>query len=402
MALIRHSQTLARVARSAPSLARSLATPSANSKPPTAIVLMNMGGPSTIPEVGPFLSRLFHDHDLIPLPFQKYMAPWIAKRRTPQIEKQYEAIGGGSPIRRWTAVQGEMMVALLDELSPSTAPHKAYTAFRYADPLTEECLAELKRDGVKRAVAFTQYPQYSCSTTGSSLNELWRGLKEAGKKEAGGEVGIEWSVIDRWPTQPKLVEAIAESITKTLESYEPAVRDNVVILFSAHSLPLSVVNRGDPYITEVAATVLAVMEHLGNKNPYRLSWQSKVGPSAWQGPQTIDALKGLHRNGQNDVVMVPVAFTSDHIETLFELDQEYGQEMKELGMNITRSPSLNDSPTFARALADLASQHLADVSSGRHGPISPQLALRCPGCTNDRCKGSKEFFAKRGLETVQA
>lgn len=96
------------------------------------------------------------------------------------------------------------MVSLLDELSPATAPHKAYTAFRYADPLTEECLAELRRDGVTRAVAFTQYPQYSCSTTGSSLNELWRGIRQIGEKE--GDLGIEWSVIDRWPTQPKLVE----------------------------------------------------------------------------------------------------------------------------------------------------------------------------------------------------
>lgn len=161
---------------------------------------------SQIPEVKPFLTNLFHDSDLIPLgPMQKYMAPWIARRRTPQIEKQYTDIGGGSPIGKWTKLQGEMMVELLDELSPSTAPHKAYTAFRYAEPLTEACLAEMRKDGVKRAVAFTQYPQYSCSTTGSSLNELHRALK-ATNGRVEGEEPIEWSVIDRWPTQPKLVE----------------------------------------------------------------------------------------------------------------------------------------------------------------------------------------------------
>ena len=311
--------------------------------------------PHQIPEVKPFLTNLFHDSDLIPLgPLQKYMAPWIARRRTPQIEKQYSDIGGGSPIGRWTKVQGELMVELLDELSPATAPHKAYTAFRYAEPLTEACLAEMRKDGVTRAVAFTQYPQYSCSTTGSSLNELHRALKATTNEP--GVKPIEWSVIDRWPTQPKLVEvrppprpvpacsyppltllccrpraqAIAENITATLASYPAETRSNVVILFSAHSLPLSVVERGDPYITEVAATVLAVMARLGNTNPYRLSWQSQVGPSRWQGPQTIDALKGLHRNGNNDVLMVPVAFTSDHIETLYELDMEYGPEAKEV------------------------------------------------------------------------
>lgn len=166
------------------------------------------------------------------------------------------------------------------------------------------------------------------------------------------------------------------------------------------------------------------MARLGNRNPYRLSWQSQVGPSRWQGPQTIDALKGLHRNGNDDVLLVPVAFTSDHIETLFELDLEYGPEAKEvrtracsqpgpgpspfsladavapppsqLGMNVTRAPSLNDSPTFARALADLAASHLAGVRSGAQGPTSAQMALRCPGCTNDRCRQQKAFFQAGG------
>jgi protoporphyrin/coproporphyrin ferrochelatase len=160
-----------------------------------------MGGPSTVSETGDFLSRLFHDGDLIPLPFQSYIAPLIAKRRTPKIEEQYSRIGGGSPILKWTREQGEGMVKLLDELSPETAPHKAYVAFRYASPLTEDCLQELKKDGVRRAIAFTQYPQYSCSTTGSSLNELYRQLREVDKE---GE--IEWSVIDRWPTHSGLVE----------------------------------------------------------------------------------------------------------------------------------------------------------------------------------------------------
>lgn len=162
--------------------------------------MMNMGGPATVGETHDFLKNLFSDGDLIPLPFQRFAAPVIAKRRTPQIEQQYADIGGGSPILKYTQIQGEGMAQLLDELHPETAPHKAYTAFRYANPLTSLTARQLKEDGVKRAIAFTQYPQYSCSTTGSSLNELYRRGK-------AGDVGdIQWSVIDRWGTHPGFIE----------------------------------------------------------------------------------------------------------------------------------------------------------------------------------------------------
>ncbi|GAA6009682.1 hypothetical protein JCM11491_001057 [Sporobolomyces phaffii] len=366
---------------------RSLATVAPNaSKPPTAIVMMNMGGPSTVSETGDFLSRLFHDGDLIPLPFQSTLAPLIAKRRTPKIEKQYADIGGGSPILKWTRIQGEGMVKLLDELSPETAPHKAYVAFRYANPLTETCLDEMKRDGVTRAVAFTQYPQYSCSTTGSSLNEMWKQTQSL--VEAGQEQNIEWSVIDRWGVNEGFVDAVARNIEASLATYPAETRDQVVLLFSAHSLPMSVVNRGDPYPAEVGASVSAIMHRLGNKNPYRLVWQSQVGPSAWLGPQTSDAIKGYAKKQHNDLLLIPVAFTSDHIETLYELDLEYLEEAKELGMTgVKRVESLNDSPYFIKALADIASNHL---KSGKH--VSAQLGLRCPGCTNAKCGNQKEWF----------
>lgn len=153
-----------------------------------------------VPETHDFLKNLFSDGDLIPLPFQRFLAPFIARRRTPQIEKQYTEIGGGSPILRWSQTQGAGMVALLDELNPESAPHKNYIAFRYANPLSEETARQLKEDGVKRAVAFTQYPQYSCSTTGSSLNDVFR------KARAGVFGDIEWSVIDRWGIHPGFIE----------------------------------------------------------------------------------------------------------------------------------------------------------------------------------------------------
>ncbi|KAJ7579261.1 ferrochelatase [Mycena floridula] len=348
---------------------------------------MNMGGPETVAETHDFLKNLFSDGDLIPLPFQRFSAPFIARRRTPQIEQQYKDIGGGSPILRYTRFQGEGMAALLDELHPETAPHKAYVAFRYVRPMTEETLQQMKADGVQRAIAFTQYPQYSCSTTGSSLNELFR-------RGAGPDHNIEWSVIDRWGTHPGFIEAVAQNIEAALNKFSESTRGDTVLLFSAHSLPMSVVNRGDPYILEVSSTVNAVMGRLRHSNPFRLVWQSQVGPSAWMGMQTGDAIKGLARLGKKQVVIVPIAFTSDHIETLYEIDLEYAKEARELGIEIHRAESLNESPVFVRALADIATQHLKDYA--KTGPVSVQLGLRCPGCTNNTCGQQKAWLARGG------
>ena len=376
------------------------------------MVFMNMGGPATTDEVGGFLSRLFADGDLIPLgPLQNYLGPLISARRTPKIKKQYADIGGGSPIRKWSEYQAAEMCKILDKTNPQTAPHKPYVAFRYANPLTEEMYNKLLEDGFGkgrggRAVAFTQYPQYSCSTTGSSLNELWKWRQRLESPTRNMEISanevdgpIKWSVIDRWPTHPGLVEAFAENITKTLETYPKEVRDSVVLLYSAHSLPMSVVNRGDPYPAEVAATVWAVQQRLGHRNPYRLCWQSQVGPSAWLGAQTSDTVKNFVQKGQKDLVLIPIAFTSDHIETLFEIDQEVIHEADQLGAEgrTRRAESLNGSPTFINALAELARTHL---NSGE--VCSKQMGLRCPGCKSERCLEQKKFFIGQGVNSNAA
>jgi len=304
------------------------------------------------------------------------------------------------------------MCKLLDKMSPETAPHKPYVAFRYANPLTEEMYNRLLDDGFGggkggRAVAFTQYPQYSCSTTGSSLNELWKWRqklegKAAGNAGNGTDGTINWSVIDRWPVHPGLVDAIALNIETQLASYPEDQRKDVVLLFSAHSLPMSVVNRGmflvcyciimlihigDPYPSEVAATVHAVMQRLNFSHPYRLVWQSQVGPSAWLGAQTSDTVENYIKKGHKHLILIPVAFTSDHIETLYELDEEV---IRESGHKhtIKRSESLNGSPVFIQALADIAKAHLDSGIA-----CSKQMGLRCPGCTNAKCAESKKFFA---------
>ena len=279
------------------------------------------------------------------------------------------------------------MCKILDRVSPETAPHKPYVAFRYADPLTEEMYAQLLADGFGggkggRAVAFTQYPQYSCSTTGSSLNELWKWRNRLEGKGTPGESNpdgtISWSVIDRWPVHPGLVEAFAQNIETQLASYPEEQRKDVVLLFSAHSLPMSVVNRGDTYPAEVAATVYAVMQRLGFSNPYRLCWQSQVGPSKWLGAQTSDTVKEYVKKGQTNLVLIPIAFTSDHIETLYELDQEVIHEAGHPG--VKRAESLNGSQVFIEALADVAVKHLRSGES-----CSRQMGLRCQGCNSERC-----------------
>ncbi|KAJ7393853.1 hypothetical protein OS493_003520 [Desmophyllum pertusum] len=289
----------------------------------------------------------------------------------------------------WTEKQGEGMVKLLDDMCPDTAPHKFYIGFRYVNPLTEDTLDQMESDGIERAVAFTQYPQYSCSTTGSSLNAIYRHYKQKGENPR-----MKWSVIDRWPTHPGLVKAFAENVQAELAKFPPEVQNDVVILFSAHSLPMKVVERGDPYPQEVAATVQRVMESLNHSHPYRLVWQSKVGPMPWLGPQTEDALKGLAKKGEKNILLVPIAFTSDHIETLHELDIEYAQEVAhEAGIeNIRRAASLNDSPTFIQAMADVVKAHLDSGTS-----CSRQLPLRCPMCVNPTCGLAKEFFLNHTL-----
>jgi ferrochelatase len=235
----------------------------------------------------------------------------------------------------------------------------------------------MQGDGVERAVAFTQYPQFSCSTTGSSLNELWRAAARTGVRDS-----FEWSVIDRWPVHPGFIDAMTETVRDGLSQFDPRDRDKALILFSAHSLPLDVIDRGDAYPQEVGASVQRVVEQLGKSNPYLLAYQSDVGPVRWLGPSTAQVLRRLGARGQRHVLVVPIAFTSDHIETLSELDREYGEVAHQAGItHYKRAPALNDRPLFLDGLAQIVKEHLA---SGL--PHSSQYLTRCAGCTNPQCR----------------
>lgn len=236
---------------------------------PTAIVMLNMGGPAKLKDVNGFLKNLFTDPDIIPLgKVQPVLGPIIAKRRTASIQNQYEAIGGGSPIGKWTKIQGKQMTDILDKIRPETAPHKAYTSFRYAAPMTEDALMEMKKDGVERAIAFSQYPQWSCTTGGSSMNHLWKESKRL-------DANFQWSVIDKWNTHDGYIAAMAKQVEIGLQKFKPKDRDKAIIMFSAHSVPMKVVNKGDPYVTQIAATSELVMQKLNISNPSTMAWQSK-------------------------------------------------------------------------------------------------------------------------------
>jgi len=365
----------------------------AMNRPPTAVVMLNLGGPQDLGAVRPFLLELFADREIIQLPFQSFLGPFIAKRRTASVESNYNDIGGGSPILHWTQLQGRGMCERLDRLSPETAPHKPYVAFRYSEPSSETALKEMAADGVVRAVAFTQYPQFSCATTGSSLNELWRAARRLGLQRE-----FDWSVIDRWPTHDLFIDAMTETVRQGLEQFEPAERDDVLILFSAHSLPLGIIDRGDAYPLEVGASVHEVMRRLDYGYEHLLSFQSEVGPVPWLGPSTESVIKQLGAKKRQRVLVVPIAFTSDHIETLHELDIEYGELAAEVGISeYRRAPALNGLPLFQDALAAIVAEHLASGEA-----CSKQYGLRCPGCVNPQCRNILEPVAPYRRTNVSA
>lgn len=350
----------------------------------TAIMMLNMGGPQTTDQVADYLLRIMTDRDMIQLPVQSKLGPYIARRRTAEVQKKYGEIGGGSPILKWTQLQGELMCQKLDNLSPSTAPHKYYVAFRYVNPLTEDTINQIESDNPERVVIFSQYPQYSCATTGSSLNEIYSVLSKRTRNP-----NIKWSMIDRWPAHPLLAKTVADRITTELKQFPKEKQKDVIILFSAHSLPLKAVNRGDPYPSEVGATVQLVMQELGHSNPYSLVWQSRVGPLPWLAPYTDEAIKGYVKQGKKNFILVPIAFVNEHIETLHEMDIEYCKDLgKELGVEcMRRSAAPNDHPLFISALADIVSTHLkSDIK------VSPKFLTRCPHCVNQRCSKAKEWF----------
>jgi protoporphyrin/coproporphyrin ferrochelatase len=317
------------------------------------VLLLNLGGPEKLEDVRPFLYNLFSDPEIIRLPFpwlQKPLAWFISTSRARKSQENYRKIGGGSPLRRITEAQA---VAIKESLQLKGQEATVYIGMRYWHPFTEEALAQIKRDNIKRLVILPLYPQFSISTSGSSfrlLEQLWR--KDPYLQQ------IDYTAIPSWYERPGYLKAMAQLIARELDRAEHP--DEAQIFFSAHGVPRSYVEEaGDPYQEEIEACTRAIVQTLNRPNPYTLAYQSRVGPVEWLQPYTEDAIAELAERGVKSLVVVPLSFVSEHIETLEEIDIEYRELAEHAGIeNFHRVPALDTHPGFIEDLADLVMEAL--------------------------------------------
>jgi len=318
------------------------------------ILLFNLGGPETLADVRPFLFNLFSDPEIVRLPIramQKPLAWLISTARLRKSSGYYTQIGGGSPLRRITE---EQAAALREELARRGVEANVYVGMRYWRPFTDEAIEKIVRDGVDELILLPLYPQFSVSTTGSSFKDF-----EALMDERGGLQRIHRHYISRWHTHETYIRALAEQIAEEIEKFPDPNPRRVHLLFSAHSVPQSYIENGDPYLRETEETVRLVSEKLGGLSPVHLSFQSKVGPVKWLEPSTDAKLRELAAQGIEQVLAIPISFVSDHIETLYELDILYKKLADEIGVKVYRRvPALNCNPAFIKALADLVCENL--------------------------------------------
>lgn len=320
--------------------------------PPLGIVLLNLGGPDSPAAVEPFLRNLFADPDVIQLPpgvrlLQPLFARVIARRRGPLSRAAYAQIGGRSPIAEESAAQA---AAVAEELERRGVHAHGVVAMGCWHPFSDEAVASLAARGVHRAVAVPLFPHYSRTTTGSSFVALDRAVKKAGG-------GLELARVDRYPAAPGYLDAVVDRVRAAAAAIPLDARQTVPVLFSAHGLPESYIQRGDPYLDEIRTTVEAVTTRLGLGTRARLCFQSRVGPQRWLGPTTEDALAAIAAEGHRAVVVVPIAFTGEHIETLQEIDILYKEHAAKAGIAyFARARTVGCHPAFIATLADLAQE----------------------------------------------
>ena len=326
------------------------------------IVLFQLGGPDTLEAIEPFLYNLFCDPDIIDFPFarigRKPLAKLISTTRSRKVQHHYATIGGGSPIRPNTERQAR---ALERELRRQGIDAHCFVAIRYWHPFTAEAIAQLQAAACDELVLLPLYPQYSSTTTGSSLNE-WKRLFSD---------DLPVHVVHPFYREAAYLDALAEKVNEALSRFPSPERAEIV--FSAHSVPMSVIEKGDPYQRQIEETVRLLMDRGGWSNPHRLCYQSKVGASRWLQPSLHHTLKVLSAEHVREVCVVPIAFVSDHVETLGEIDHEARHEAHELGITqFEMTGGLNDSPKFIQALTEIVQQALEQE-------VSAAVPIRTPG-----------------------
>ena len=341
------------------------------------VILFQLGGPDTLEAIEPFLYNLFCDPDIIDFPFarigRKALAKLISITRAKKVQHHYATIGGGSPIRRHTERQARALEA---ELRDQGLDAHCFVAMRYWHPFTHEAIAQLRAADCDEVILLPLYPQYSSTTTGSSLNEWHRLFSD----------DLPVRCIENFFRNPAYLDAMIEKINEALDRF-PAGNPPLIV-FSAHGVPMSVIERGDPYQREIEETVRLLLERGAWSHPHRLCYQSKVGSSRWLQPSLHQTLRQLAANKVCDVCVVPVAFVSDHVETLGEIDHEARAQARRLGIRqFEMSAGLNDSPKFIRALGQIVLEALV-------APINSFNRIR----TSRRQLAAPEYATAAGLD----
>lgn len=336
----------------------------------TAVVLFNLGGPDSPEAVEPFLFNLFSDPAIIsvPQPFRWLLARLISKRRAPVAREIYENLGGKSPLLELTEEQARA----LEKQCPDLGEVKTFICMRYWHPMSAATADRVKRFDPDKIILLPLYPQYSTTTSASSIRDWHRAAAAAGLTAPTVEICC-------YPAQDGWVDAQVSLIRNALNDAGEGVKPRV--LFSAHGLPKKVIAAGDPYQWQVEQTAEAVVERLGQDGlDWIVCYQSQVGPLEWIGPSTDDEIKRAGRDGV-PVIVVPIAFVSEHSETLVELDIEYKELADEHGVpGYTRVPAVATHPSFVAAMAGLvrkAAHADGPRISGAGGRICPDPCGRC-------------------------
>lgn len=329
------------------------------------VVLFQLGGPDSCEAVEPFLFNLFNDPDIIDFPLasiaRRPLARLIARARASHVRRHYQEIGGGSPLREHTLRQAAALESQLRQTLGDDA--RVVVAMRYWHPFTAEAIAQLRPFAPDELVLLPLYPQYSRTTTGSSVNEWNRCFRAAAWKP-------KVHLVREYCTDPVFIDALVAAVNESLAQFEQPA--DVDIVFSAHSLPVSVVEAGDPYQQQVERTVDLVWERGSWPARRRLCYQSKVGTSRWLSPSMHETVESLAAAGSRHVLVVPVSFVSDHVETLYEIAIEHRAQAERLGITDYRlMPGLNESPRFIAALANLVQNAVREASLQTPGGREP-------------------------------
>lgn len=318
------------------------------SKKTDAVLLLNLGGPDSLKAIRPFLKNLFLDKSIIKLPLQPFLARVIAFFRTRKVKVRYAAIGGKSPLLELTQAQA---FALEKQLQADGLPVKVFVGMRYWHPFISETIKEIISQGFNRLVVLPLFPQYSQATTGSCLAEVKKALSNYKDK-------VEVYIIKEWPKQPEYIQSLAKKIQAALTAFPEKQRDMVEVVFTAHSLPEEFVKQGDPYVKQIEETVGECLKLLKINN-WQIAFQSRSGPVRWLEPATDKLITKLAQEGSKYLLLVPISFVSDHIETLYEIDIMFKEQAVNEGfLQVERSAALNGDELFIKGLAALVKEKL--------------------------------------------